>query len=133
MSPNKFRAAAAKVLSRRPELAARLQAAGFDIASLERLAQQRETVTEAAAAAAGVAGDAVRSAAATAVPLSLAAVAESIIEEVGRPTLFVTGNDFELPADEDLARRLKAARMLLSQRLQSVGRIEVFDGALKWP
>jgi hypothetical protein len=124
MEREKFRGAAAKLLSRRPEAAARLREAGIGIEELERHAAAIEPGRAAAVAAApGMA----------ALPASIAALAESIIEEVGRPTLFVTGDDYDLPADEELARRLKAARAVLGLRLPSVGRVEVFDGALKWP
>ena len=126
MDAEKFRKALAKLLSRRPEAAARLKEAKIGIGDLERyLARTELNRTEA-----------VTSAAAESMPdlpTSVVGLVESIIEEVGRPTLFVTGNDYELPADEELARRLKAARAVLSLRLPSVGRVEVFDGSLKWP
>ncbi|MEM9106877.1 MAG: DNA/RNA non-specific endonuclease [Pseudomonadota bacterium] len=58
---------------------------------------------------------------------------ESIILHVGRPTLLVQNGDFELPADEELAERLAAARENIVSRLPSVGRVEVDDGARRFP
>lgn len=117
MNPDKFEDNAIRLLNRRPNDAARLKAAGIDIAQLSRLAKSSDA----------------ESASMPAVPHSVEALAESIILEIGRPTLFVSGDDFDLPLDQDLARRLKAARPLITARLASVGLLEVFDGTQKWP
>jgi hypothetical protein len=61
------------------------------------------------------------------------ALAESIIELFDRPTVFVTHDDFDLPAEPEIASRLERARTLVIPRLASVGLVEVFDGSVKWP
>lgn len=61
------------------------------------------------------------------------AVLESIVELTDRPTVFVTHDDFDLPAEQAIAQRLEKARQTIAPRLRSVGLVEVFDGAVKWP
>jgi len=122
MNPENFAESAAKLLTRRPDDAVRLKAAGIDIPQLVKLARSSNGGSPPHEAVAM-----------PPLPSSLEALAESIIEVVRRPTVFVSGDDFELPVDAELARRLKAARPLITARLASVGLVEVFDGTQKWP
>lgn len=123
MDRDRVRRAIEKVLVRRPGIAVKLKDQGIEIADLERLANQKSRFRNES----GVVAVEVASAA------SLAAQVESIVEEVGRPALFVSGDDYELPADKELAQRLRSARHTVGGRLASVGRLEVFDGVIKWP
>jgi endonuclease G, mitochondrial len=113
-----------KTLVRHPEVAKRLREYGIGAEDLAQLANARR-------------GDAARSIIVTTgggpMPASIINDAESIIEETLRPPLLVTGADFELPVDEGLAQRLKSARHLIGGRLGAVGRVEVFDGVMKFP
>lgn len=117
MEKDKLAENVTKLLNRRPEDAERLKQAGIDVPALLRLATPSDA----------------ESGPMPAVPHSMGPLVESIIQLFGRPTLFVNGDDFELPADPDIAQRLKAARPLIAARLASVGMVEVFDGAQKWP
>ncbi|MDC7789408.1 DNA/RNA non-specific endonuclease [Rhodoplanes sp. TEM] len=131
MNAEQLRRGVARILSRRPDIAARLAQVGVDAPAIARAAApsdrgRLEFAGPAIAAATGAASP-------VGLPRSVSAEIESIIEMVGRPTLFVSGDDFDLPAEEELALRLRAARAAVAPRLRSVGRVEVFDGMVKWP
>ncbi len=114
-------------LARRPEFAGRLARSGLTPARLAKLADAG--TDEAGRPKPEFRSIIIGAGASTAD----AAVAESIIELVGRPTLLVQNGSFELPADQDLAQRLGAAKPLLTKRLASVGRVEVDDGGRRYP
>lgn len=115
-----------RALARRPEIAARLQIEGVPL----------NDAVDAAAKARAEAGGTLATAASIAalgVSRPLAAAIESIILEIGRPTLFITNGDFEPPEDEVLAARLANARPLLRPAIAAVGRIEIDDGFRRYP
>src|SRR5829696_3432461 len=122
---SRFQEVAGRVLAKRPDLALKMRSSSLD---LDRLVAQANTTTLADL-------DPTRR-------LSMVesigfrpgdALAESIVELFERPTVFITHDDFDLPAEPEIASRLERARTLIKPRLASVGLVEVFDGSVKWP
>ena len=127
-----FRAIAASIFRKRPDLAEKMKNGGLDIEALEtftRRGKGKET-REAAGPPARLRAKSIVGGSAN---IASEALAESIVEMMDRPTSFVLHGDFDLPEDPDIAARLERARVLLKPRLGSVGLVEIFDGTQKWP
>ena len=127
MSKRSLQQALTRDLSKRPELSQRFRNLGLNSNSL---AQLIESGTDESGRPKANLRSIIVAAGATS---SDAAAAESIIVALGRPTLLVQNGSFELPSDVELAQRLNAARPLINSRLASVGRVEVDDGARRYP
>jgi endonuclease G len=123
---NRFREVAGRVLAKRPDLALKIRSSNLN---LDQLVTHARTTPLA---------DRLDTARKLSIVESIGfrpddALAESIVELFDRPTVFVTHNDFDLPAEPKVASRLERARTQIKPRLASVGLVEVFDGSVKWP
>jgi endonuclease G, mitochondrial len=123
---NRFREVAGRVLAKRPDLVLKMRSSSLDF---DRLVTQARTTRLA---------ERMEPARSRSIVENIGlrpddALAESIVELFDRPTVFVTHDDFDLPAEPGIASRLERARTLIKPRLASIGLVEVFDGSVKWP